>query len=234
MAINYLEKSLLLPAITKELQLQAAAARRTRISKSQFTYGANFHSFGKDYFDGGAAAAAYRAYNYDGRFFEGVQVIEDHCHLNESAKILELGCAKGYVLTEFFLRGYTNLVGVDLSEYAIQNAHHLVKDKLLCANALDFINNTSEKFDLIIIKEMLPHLREDEVKSLLLRLCDVTREDGTIYIEIQCSRNGSDSALIKKFDPTHETLMSKKQWQALLEGVESSSITHLVYLKDLV
>ena len=137
-------------------------------------------------------------------------------------------------MAEFSLRGYTNLVGVDASEYAIKNAHHLVKDKLVCINALDFLNNTSEKFDLIIIKEMLPHLLEGEVKSLLLRLCNVTRKYGTIYIEIQCSQNSNDSELIKKFDPTHQTLMSKKQWQALLKGVESSSLNYLVYLKDLV
>ena len=57
--------------------------------------------FGFDYFDGDRRYG-YGGFNYDPRFWkETVKLFADHYQLNENAHILDVGCAKGYMLKDF-------------------------------------------------------------------------------------------------------------------------------------
>ena len=234
MTITYLEKSILLPQLDRQEVQRVASSRRARIQSTEFTYGRDFHSFGRAYFDGGQAAAAYRSYEYDGRFLAGVESIARLCSLPRDAAILELGCAKGYILAEFDRAGYEDLTGVDISEYAVDSAYHAVAEKLVRSDALTFLSACERKYHLIIIKEMLPHLSRTDVDKVLCFLPDRLYEEGHIYLEIQCAANGDAANLIRKFDPTHQVLWDKAQWKETLESSASADCKLLVYLKDLV
>ncbi len=207
MPINYLENSLLLPQISRQEAERSIRMRRARIQSAEFSYGSDFFSFGGAYFDGGNEAAAYREYKYDSRFSVGVENITKFCSITTDSAILELGCAKGYVLAEFQANGYRDLIGVDISEYAISNGYKSVKDKLVCSSALSFLHNHSKRYDLIIIKEMLPHLAECDVDELLTLLPDRLVGHGYVYIEVQCAVDKAAADLIKKFDPTPPNFM---------------------------
>lgn len=234
MTITYLKKSVLLPDLDRQESERIVLSRRDRIQSTEFIYGKDFHSFGRAYFDGGQAAAAYRSYQYDGRFVAGAERIAQLCSLPSDGAILELGCAKGYVLAEFHRAGYEDVTGVDISEYAIATAYHAVAEKLVRSDALSFLATCKKKYHLIIIKEMLPHLSDTEVDKLLCLLPGRLYEGGHIYVEIQCAANKEAADLIRRFDPTHQVLLDKVQWKEKLESSESADCKLLVYLKDLV
>ena len=62
-----------------------------------------------------------------------------HWKLNRNSKILDVGCAKGFMLNDFkkAIPGIT-VAGVDVSRYAINHSHSKVKKHLRVANAKNY------------------------------------------------------------------------------------------------
>lgn len=86
-----------------------------------------------------------------------------HVNIKKNDKILDFGCAKGFCVQAFSLLGY-NASGCDVSEYAIQNCHPEVKDKVSI-----FTGNFQEEYDVIIAKDVLEHVPYEELNELLSR-----------------------------------------------------------------
>ncbi|MDP6668186.1 MAG: class I SAM-dependent methyltransferase, partial [Dehalococcoidia bacterium] len=106
--------------------------------------------FGKDFFDGGRLFG-YGGYGYHPRFWtDTVARFRDHYDLAPDASILDVGCAKGFMIYDFkLLIPDATLAGIDVSEYAIENAKQEVNPNMRVANAneLTFEDNS---FDLVI------------------------------------------------------------------------------------
>ena len=77
--------------------------------------------FDKEFFDGDRKYG-YGGFSYHPRFWENV--IPDfvkHFNIKKGDKILDIGCAKGFMLYDFLrLFPETKIAGVDISEYAIK------------------------------------------------------------------------------------------------------------------
>ena len=68
----------------------------------------------------------------------------------DNAAILDIGCGKGFMLHDFKgIMQNCSVTGIDVSEYAIENAMDSVKAELIIGSAdqLDFTDNS---FDLVI------------------------------------------------------------------------------------
>src|SRR5215471_15764502 len=92
--------------------------------------------FGRDYFDGDRRHG-YGGFNYHPRFWtDTVRCIRDHYQLADDAAILDIGCAKGFMLHDFQqLMPEARLAGIDVSQYAIENAVDAVKPVVRVGNA---------------------------------------------------------------------------------------------------
>src|SRR3990167_7185338 len=79
--------------------------------------------FGREYFDGDRLYG-YGGYTYHSRFWtETVNRMRDYNNLAEDASVLDVGCAKGFMLYDFHrLMPEASLAGIDISEYALDNA----------------------------------------------------------------------------------------------------------------
>ena len=109
--------------------------------------------FGKDYFDGDRRHG-YGGYAYHPRFWQAtVRRIRDHYRLEEDVSLLDVGCAKGFLLHDFkaFMPNST-IAGIDISQYAYDNAIETVKPFLRVGNAkaLPYEDNA---FDLVLSAE---------------------------------------------------------------------------------
>ena len=92
--------------------------------------------FGKEFFDGNRSQG-YGGFNYDPKYWkEVIPDFQKHFNLSSKDSILDVGCAKGFMIFDFerLIPGIS-VRGVDISNYAIENAKLEVKKKCSVANA---------------------------------------------------------------------------------------------------
>lgn len=107
--------------------------------------------------------------------------IADTHVINAATTVLEVGCAEGGVLMPFLQRA-CHCVGVDLAEERVNYAKEFLKEyldkgqvELLCQNIYDedFVTKYTGAFDIIMLKDVIEHVPEQEKfirhLSLLLR-----------------------------------------------------------------
>ena len=98
--------------------------------------------YGKEYFDG-SRDYGYGGYKYDGRWKPVAKDIINHFRLNKGDKLLDIGCAKGFLVKDLCDLGIDAL-GIDISQYALDNSINSIKERLCLGNAkeLPFSDNT--------------------------------------------------------------------------------------------
>jgi len=118
--------------------------------------------FGKEFFDG-ERDYGYGGYYYNPKYWE--QVVSDivnYYELKSSNSVLDIGCAKGFMLNDLVeaVPGI-EVSGLDISKYAIDNCIDTMKPYLQVADAvkLPFEDNS---FDLVISITTLHNLKKDK------------------------------------------------------------------------
>ena len=122
--------------------------------------------YGFDYFDG-SRDFGYGGYTYDGRWIPVAQDIVSHFKLESGQCVLDVGCAKGFLVKDLMkVCPGLEVFGLDISEYALMNCEPEAVGRLHLGTAkhLPFPNNS---FDAVIAINTLHNLeRNDLVKSL--------------------------------------------------------------------
>ena len=171
--------------------------------------------FGKDYFDGDRRYG-YGGYNYHPRFWtDTVNYIKEHYGLAEDASILDIGCAKGFMLYDFQrLMPKAALAGVDVSEYAISHAMEEVKPLLKVANAkaLPFADKS---FDLVLAINTIHNLPECDCRESLRQIQRVSRRNA--FVMVDAYRTEEQRQAMLKWVLTAETMLHVDDWLKLFE-----------------
>ena len=84
-----------------------------------------------------------------------VQTIVDHCGIKKEDRVLDFGCARGYVVKALRGLGY-GAYGIDISEWAIKNADEETKPYLNWSSNGPLLK--AMEFDWIIAKDVLEHV----------------------------------------------------------------------------
>ena len=160
----------------------------------------------------------YGGYNYHPRFWqETVKRIRDHYRLADDAKILDVGCAKGFMLYDFKeLMPNLNIAGIDVSEYAIGKAIEPVKDYVRVADArkLPFPDNS---FDLVISINTVHNLDLEDCKQSIMEIQRVTSKDAFITVDAWYTDDGRRSFI--DWNLTALTYMHVDDWKNLFAEV---------------
>lgn len=168
--------------------------------------------FGKDFFDGDRKCG-YGGYKYDGRWKSVVKRMKDFYKLNDNAAILDIGCGKGFMLHDFKeLMPDVTIAGIDISEYAIENAMSSVKPFLKIASA-EKLPYPDKSFDLVISITSIHNLPLERLKNALREIQRVCRGDS--YITIDAWRNEKERENLFKWVLTAETMMHVDNWKKL-------------------
>lgn len=93
--------------------------------------------FGREYFDG-TREQGYGGYRYDGRWKPIAKRAVEYWQLKPGDRVLDIGCAKGFFVKDLreALPGL-DVIGIDVSDYAIENAHPDAKPHLSKASCDD-------------------------------------------------------------------------------------------------
>ena len=115
-------------------------------------------------------------------------------HLKPDAAVLDVGCGAGVLHSILHREGYRRYVGIDLSPTAIQSASALAdaRTQFLVADVSAF--RTEERFDLIILNEVLYCFPDPG--AVLDTLARLLREGGIFIVSM--SRAGFRDALAKQ------------------------------------
>jgi len=89
---------------------------------------------------------------------------------DRDVKILAISCGPGYFVNVLKEDGYTDLLGIDS---VAEKVEHAQKRHLNCitAEAVDFLCDTTDQYDVIMCEQELNHLTKDEM-IYFLRLCE--------------------------------------------------------------
>ncbi len=173
--------------------------------------------FDFDYFDGDRNHG-YGGFTYQERFWKPVVPdLVSHFKLNNESRVLDVGCAKG-----FFLHDLKNalpgieIYGVDVSEYAIENAIETVKDNVRVGDArhLEFADDT---FDFVMSINTIHNLDREDCAQALREIQRVS--GGRAFITVDAYRNEIEKERMEAWNLTALTMMSVDEWKAFFAEV---------------
>lgn len=173
--------------------------------------------FGKEFFDGDRCYG-YGGFNYHPKYWSDVICdFQKYYGLEKRCKILDVGCAKGFMLYDFSrIISNAQLIGVDVSEYALTNAHDGVQGGLIRATAyrLPFTDNY---FDLVVSINTIHNLEEEQCISALCEIERVGR--GSCFITVDAYRTSEEKNRMFAWNLTAKTIKQVDEWKALFARV---------------
>ena len=167
--------------------------------------------FDKDFFDG-ERKFGYGGFSYNPRYWsEVVKDFSNYYNLNDESKILDVGCAKGFMLNDFYkLNKNLDLYGIDISKYAIDNSVPEIKHKLQVANAIK-LPYEDNFFDLVIAINTIHNLDMDECEIALKEISRVSKKNA--FITVDAFNNEDEKKRMYTWNLTAKTILSTKDWK---------------------
>jgi SAM-dependent methyltransferase len=173
--------------------------------------------FGKEYFDGDRLYG-YGGYNYNPKFWTNtVKRFMNHYKLKKNAEVLDVGCAKGFMMHDFKkLMPKMRIKGLDISSYAYDSAISDMKPFIVVGNAkkLPF---KDKHFDLVISINTVDHLSLEECKKAIKEIQRVTKKDA--FISVNAWRTEKEKEKLLKWNVTAMTNMHVNEWKRLFREV---------------
>ncbi len=172
--------------------------------------------FGKEFFDGDRLAG-YGGYIYDGRWKSVVERFRDYYDLTSESSVLDIGCAKGFMLHDFMqIIPGIKVAGIDISQYAIENAIESVKPLVKVANAKE-LPFPDKSFDLAISITTIHNLPLEGCKQALREVMRVSRKHA--FITLDSWHDEIERDRMEKWNLTALTYMSIEEWKQLFAEV---------------
>ena len=147
------------------------------------------------------------------------KVILDSFNKNKNISILDAGCGTGGTLLYLKNKGYHNIYGFDISNYAVE----ICKKRKLNVFQEDIRNIdkyfNADSIDIIICSDILYFLNLDEIKEVLQPFFTILRNNGIVIINLPA---------LKIFRGTHDIVVgikcrfSKKLIKELFSSTEFS------------
>ena len=140
------------------------------------------------------------------------ETVKTHCCTTDSPfKLLDVGCAKGFMLYDLKLKiPGLKIQGIDISKYAIENSKEDVRKYLSVANAtnLPFPDNS---FDVVISINTIHNLDEENCGKALKEISRVSKKNS--FITVDAYRNDIEREQMFKWNLTAKTIMSVEKWK---------------------
>jgi protein-L-isoaspartate(D-aspartate) O-methyltransferase len=185
--------------------------------------------WGFDYWDGDRKIC-YGGYRYmEGRWEKVARAMVEHYGIKPGDKILDVGCGKGFLLYDFtkVVPGL-ELHGIDISEYAIENAKEEIKDRLRVGSAtsLPFEDNY---FDFVFSITTLHNLHCYDLDKALREIQRVGKKNK--YICVESYRNEEEKANLLYWQVTCEAFNTPEEWEWWFKHTGYTGDHSLIYFE---
>ena len=157
-----------------------------------------------------------RKYGYGGyKFIPGrwkpvAQNLIKTYNLKADSKVLDVGCGKGFLIYEMLqIEPKLDIIGFDISDYAIANSKEEIKDLISVGNAEKKFPYFDKSFDLVISLGSLHNLSLEELSFSLKEITRVSKES---YIMVESYRTQEELFNFQCWALTCKTFLSSKDW----------------------
>lgn len=184
--------------------------------------------FDFDYWDGD------RRINYGGYQFKPgywtpvAQELISRYGLTNKSKILDIGCGKGFLLFEIseIIPGI-EIYGIDISNYAIENAHPEVKNSLTVGNATKLKFNDNY-FDLAFSINTLHNLHNYDLERALMEMQRVANNK---FLCVESYRTEVEKSNLIYWQVTCEAFNTPQEWNWWFEKTNFDGDFEFIYFQ---
>lgn len=154
----------------------------------------------------------YGGYTYQpGRFKKMAKDLIKTYKLKSNSKILDVGCGKGFLLHEMkLLLPKLQIVGFDISKYAINKSTNLIKPCLFYHKAEKKYPFKNKEFDLVISISTLHNL---EIFDLKKAFKEISRVGKKSYIVVESYKNDKQLFNLQCWALTCASFFSVSSWK---------------------
>lgn len=164
--------------------------------------------YGHEYFDG---ELGYGGYYYDGRWKPVAEEMIAHYALVGESRVLEVGCAKGFLMYEFYKRGIKSVFGCDVSSYAIARVPEEIAGNFGVMSA-DSLEYHDAQFDLVVSIDCIHNLDSKGVDNAIREMMRVSKKD--VFMRVGSYRTQEQLDNIRSWGVTLLTFDSSEEWLA--------------------
>jgi len=170
-------------------------------------------NFGAEYFDG-TREQGYGGYRYDGRWIPIAHDIVAHFGLKAGDRVLDVGCAKGFLVKDLMAVCPGLLVnGLDISHYALTHAEPEARRRLVLGTA-DRLPFADRSFDVVLCINVIHNL---ERARCLAALREIERlAPGRGYVCVDAYRTEAERQAFLGWVLTAVTFLTPDAWRELM------------------
>jgi ubiquinone/menaquinone biosynthesis C-methylase UbiE len=151
--------------------------------------------YGQMYFDG-PREYGYGGYCYDGRWKPVAQDIVDHFSLEPGDRILDIGCAKGFMVKDLLALGI-DAYGIDVSSYALMNCEPEAIGRLHLGSADDALPFPDGSFSAVLSINTTHNLTKDRCFVALQEMKRLAGEK--CYIQVDSYRTPEQKEIFESW-----------------------------------
>jgi SAM-dependent methyltransferase len=168
-----------------------------------------------------------RADRYKKTAYELVDLLRKLNLINRESRIVDYGCAVGFLLEGFYELGYRDVAGYEVSDWAIAEGTRRGND----ITKWDDSVNWAQSADVLTALDVFEHMEDAEIKRVLKVLTP-----SCLILRIPTSVDGGKTFALEvsRQDPTHINCKTKDQWIQFLQklGYETCLKLNLYTIYD--
>jgi SAM-dependent methyltransferase len=170
--------------------------------------------FGREYFDG-HRDQGYGGYHYDGRWVAIAHRAIAHWNLKPGDRVLDIGCAKGFFVKDLrdALPGL-EVIGIDVSDYALENAHPDAKP-FLRKGSCDALPFEDHSFAAVFAINSIHNLDREGCKRALREIERVCPGRG--FVQVDAYRTETEREVFLEWMLTAKTFDTPAGWLRLFQ-----------------
>lgn len=143
---------------------------------------------------------------------------------SKTSRIFDLGCGSGSLLKGLKDAGYTNVIGMDLSEEQVNMAHEFGVSEVVLGDAMQFFRSYEEQFDVITGMDIIEHFTKDELVELLQLIQSKLKKGGMAILRTP----NMDAPIATAFaigDFTHENYLNASSAEQVMLSCGFSNVS---------
>lgn len=173
--------------------------------------------FGREFFDGDRSQG-YGGFSYNPRFWQPVvPTFKDHFALKAGDSVLDVGCAKGFMMHDMaeLISGIV-VKGVDISDYAVKHGLADMQPYMRVANATH-LPFPDKSFDVVISVNTIHNLERQECGQALREIERVARRGS--FVTVDAYHNDEERRRMEAWNLTARTMMHVEEWKSFFQSV---------------